>query len=121
MSPLPRQGDAAKQLAHPSLNLDQIPQRVGFRRVDRPRVAHLIEQLRDDIVVALNLVRQQRGAEELLKDVDDAVDEFEDEQGLDLGGRGGQEQQVGVLEAEDERRRVRVGEVDEVRARGRVL
>lgn len=75
---LPREVDAAEQSPHPPFYLNEIPQGVGLRSIDRSGVTHFREQLRDDIVLGLDLVRQQWGAEELFESIDDAVDEFED-------------------------------------------
>lgn len=113
----PRETEAAQELVHPAFLLHNLPQGIGFRRADRPRIAHLRQQLGDDIVVVLDLDGQDRRADEVLEGIDDAVEELEDEERLDLGGRRDEEQEVRVSQAEDESRRVRVGEVDEVRPR----
>lgn len=73
------------------------------------------------MVAVFDFEGEKRRAEKVLEGVDDAVQELEDQQGLNLGGRGGDEQQVGVGEAEDERGRARVGQVYQVRSRRRVL
>jgi hypothetical protein len=57
-------------------------------------------------------VGEEGGAEEFFEGVDYAVEELEDEEGLDLGGGCEEEEEVGVGEAEDEGWRVRVGKVD---------
>lgn len=88
---LPWQADAAQELAHPALHFNHLPQRIGLRRADSSRVAHLSEQLRDDIVVGFDLDRQERRAHEVFQGIDDAVQELEDEERLDLGGGGGEE------------------------------
>ena len=81
---LPREVDAAEKLAHPSFDLDNISQRIGLGCVDHTRVAHLVEKLSDDVILALNLLCDEGRAQELFESVDDAVDELEDDEGLDL-------------------------------------
>lgn len=109
---IPGQVDATKQLPHPALHLDHLPQGIRLRGANGARVAHLGEQLRDDIVAVLDLEGNEGRAGELLEGIDDAVQELEDEKGLDLEGGRGEEEEVAVDEAEDEGRRVGVGEVD---------
>jgi hypothetical protein len=117
----PRQTQVPQQLPHPALNLDDVPQRVGLRGADQARVAHLGQQLRDDIVAGLDARSHQRGAEKVLERVDDAVQKLESEQRLELGRRGREEEQVGLgAQAKDERGRGRVREVHQARPRGRM-
>ncbi|GAO18087.1 hypothetical protein UVI_02059790 [Ustilaginoidea virens] len=117
----PWQAYASQQLAHPPFHFDILPQGVGLGRADDAGIAHLRQQLGHHVVVVLNLGREQRGADEVLKGIDDAVQELEDEERLDFRGRGREEQEVGVGQAEDEGRRAGVGEMDQMRSGSRVL
>ena len=104
-----RQVEVAQQLVHEALHLDQVAQGVGLGGADGAGVAHLGQQLGDDIVVGLDLVGQQRCAQELLERVDRAVQELEHQQRLDLGRGRQEEEQVRMAKTENERRRVGVG------------
>jgi hypothetical protein len=66
-------------------------------------------------------VGQQGRPQELLKGIDDPVQELQHEERLDLGRRGHEKEEVCVSKAEDEGRRVCVGEIDEVRPWYRVF
>lgn len=68
--------------------------------------------MRYNVVVVLNLDREDRRTEEVFEGIDDAVEELEDKEGFDLRGGRGEEEEIGVCKAEDECGRARVGEVD---------
>lgn len=68
--------------------------------------------MRHDIVVVLNLDREDWRTEEVFEGIDDAMEELENEEGFDLRGGRGEEEEIGVCKAEDEGGRARVGEVD---------
>ena len=74
-----------KKFPHKAFDFDQIAQRIRLCGIDSAGIAHLGQELGRDIVVVLDLVRQQRGAKKILERIDDAVEELEDEKGLDLG------------------------------------
>ena len=49
------------------------------------------------------------------------MEELQNEEWLDIGGRSGEEKEIVVCEAVDKSRRICVCEVDEIRARRRVV
>ena len=112
-----RQAQISEQFPHEPLHLDEIPQGIWLCCVDVAGIAHFGQELGGDIVVGLDLVGEDGCAEEFFERVDDAVDELENEEGLDLGGGCDEKEKVPMCKAEDEGGRVRVGEVDEVRSR----
>lgn len=118
---VPWQVDAPQELAHPPLRLDNLSQGVGLGGAYGSSIAHLDEELGDDIVVVLDLDGEERGANELLERIDDTVQELEHQQRLDLGGGCREVEEVRVREAEDEGRWVCAREVDEVRSGRGVL
>lgn len=115
------QAQVSEQLAHEAFHLDQVAQGIWLCRVDVAGIAHLGQELGGDIVAGLDLLGVEGGAEEVFERVDDAVEELEHEQRLDLGRRGDEEKEVGMDEAEDEGGRVGIREVDEVRSWGWVV
>jgi hypothetical protein len=77
-----------QQLPYASGDFNILPQSVRLCIADDTAVAHLPQQLRDYIVVALNLYRQQRRSQKIFQDVDDAVQEFEHRKWLRIGSAG---------------------------------
>jgi len=80
-----RQVQVPKKFPHEAFDFDQVAQCIWLCRIDSAGIAHLGQELGRDIVVVLNLVRQQRRAKKILERIDDAVEELQDEKGLDLG------------------------------------
>jgi hypothetical protein len=74
---LPWQVDASEKFAHPSFDLDNLSQCVWLRRTDCTSVAHLRQQLSNDIVVVFELDGQERRANEVFQRIDDPVQELE--------------------------------------------
>lgn len=64
---------------------------------------------------------QYRRAEEFFEGIDGAVQELENQEGLDFRRRSQEEEEVRMPETEKEGRRVGIGQIDEVRTRKRML
>ena len=85
---IPWQSNLCQQLPYPSGDFNILSQSVRLCIADDTSVAHLPQQLRDYIVVALNLYRQQRRSQKIFQDIDDAVQEFEHRKWLRIGSAG---------------------------------
>lgn len=116
-----RQAQVAQELIHETLDLDQVAQGIRLGGANGAGIAHLGQELGDDIVVGLDLVGQQGRPEELFERVDDTVEELEREERLDIGRGRQQKEEIRMGQAEDQGRRGGVREVDEVVSRDGVF
>lgn len=114
---IPWQAHPAQQLPHPPRHLHDLLQRIWLRTTHDPRIAHLGQKLRDDIVVRLELAREQRRSDELLQHIDHAVQELEDEQRIAVVIAGSEEEEIRMHDREDSHGRRGAGEVHEGGAR----
>jgi hypothetical protein len=101
-----RQSDSAQQALHQTRRIHDVAQGVRFGAGDDA-----------DVVVGLNLARQQGRAQEVLEHIGDAVQELEDLEGLCVRGAWAQEEQLVLDNRVEQRGRVGVGQVDERRPR----
>lgn len=115
-----RQPHAAQQALHQRGGIDQIAQRIRLGAAYDAAIDHFVQQLGDDIVIALDLGREQRGAEVVFEHIGDAVQELEDLEGIGVGGTRGQEEQLVLDNRVEQRGGVGGGEVDQRRPRCRV-
>jgi hypothetical protein len=74
---IPGQSNLCEQLSYHSGYLNIFPQSICFCIADDAPIAHFTQQLRDYIVVALNLSRQHGRAEKVFEDIDDSVQKLE--------------------------------------------
>jgi hypothetical protein len=103
---IPRQSYSSEQILHKRRHFDNVPQRIRFRNTDDSSVHHLAQNLRDHIIIAFDLIRQQRRAEKVLQHVRDPVQELEDEERFGIGGAWREKEQLVLDNGEEQSWRI---------------